>query len=133
MSLLKELEGKKIMGFGKSKQQPRKLMTHQQGRDPYAELKSNLHKKIVDELKDVTARDRDNTDVLIKRIEKIVEELITETGQHILRWDKVRITNTSCWCTDIISLKPATSWHSVKHFSPCSFASPPFGGFALDS
>jgi pilus assembly protein CpaF len=93
MSLLKELEGKKITGFGKTEQQPRKQIAHQQGRDPYAELKSNLHKKIVDELKDVTARDRDNTDVLIKRIEKIVEELMAQSGQHIPRWDKVRITN----------------------------------------
>ena len=93
MSLLKELENKKLnTNVSKGGKERANITPIHQGRDPYSELKSNLHKKIVDELKKMTASDKDNKEVLIKHIERLVDEFIQDSALHIPRWEKAKIT-----------------------------------------
>ena len=93
MSLLKELESKKLTSVvSKEAKERRNVTPIHSGRDSYSELKSNLHKKIVDELKNMKASDKDNKEVLIKHIENMVDKLIDDGDIHIPRWDKAKIT-----------------------------------------
>ncbi|MDD4568714.1 MAG: CpaF family protein [Tepidanaerobacteraceae bacterium] len=94
MSLLKELENKKLTAdVSKSGKERTNVTSIHSGRDPYSELKSTLHKKIVDELKKMAASDKDNKEVLIKQIEHIVDKLIEDSSLHIPRWDKAKIAS----------------------------------------
>ena len=80
MSLLKELENKKLItDVSKGAKERTNVTPIHSGRDPYSELKSTLHKKIVDELKKMTASDKDNKEVLIKHIEILVDELVQDS------------------------------------------------------
>jgi pilus assembly protein CpaF len=93
MSLLKELENKKLItDVSKGAKERTNVTPIHSGRDPYSELKSTLHKKIVDELKKMTASDKDNKEVLIKHIEHLVDELVQDSALHLPRLEKGKIT-----------------------------------------
>lgn len=93
MSLLEKLEFNKAERVGKVKDNSTKYPLVN-NRDPYAELKSTLHKKIVSKLKDMRAEEKENNELLNKRIEQLVEELINEeNASHIPRLDKMRIAS----------------------------------------
>lgn len=60
--------------------------------DPYEELKTELHKKVVDGLKDIQDEEKENNEALARHIEKLVEDILTgEEGKHIPRMDRARL------------------------------------------
>jgi len=106
VSLLEKLESKKaIVNSGRKDKKTAPSVTT--GRDPYAEIKTSLHKKIVSELKDVPAADKENNELMANRIEHLVEQLVTDDGgQYIPRLDKMRIAGEIV--DEIIAYGPIT-------------------------
>ncbi|MBM7855621.1 pilus assembly protein CpaF [Desulfohalotomaculum tongense] len=91
MSLLEKLESKKAAGNSPGEQTKHQSLSPT-GRDPYADLKAHWHKKVIAELKEIPAEDKENNEVLSKRIEQLVEQFIIEEGNsHIPRLDRLRI------------------------------------------
>ena len=89
MSLLKKLENKKA-AENANREDIGTISSHP-CRDPYAELKAELHIKIVDELKDIDSPENRDHQFMRKRIEQLVDTII-ETGENrIPRLDKMRI------------------------------------------
>lgn len=94
MSLLERLESKKTNGGGKREENKNSSPTpFPFNRDPYVQLKTELHKKIVAELKDVPVADKDNNEFMVKRIEQLVEEMLLSENNSIPRLDRMRIAN----------------------------------------
>ena len=61
-------------------------------RDPFAALKVELHKKVIAELADLPLEKRDRREQVAARIGDLVDRLIDESGQHISRAERLRIT-----------------------------------------
>ncbi|BCV23446.1 CpaF family protein [Gelria sp. Kuro-4] len=90
MSLLKRLESKRAAED--VHREERKTAPSHSGRDPYAALKTSLHKKIVDELKDIKAPEERDNALLAKRIEELVEAYLTSDGEsRIPRPERLKI------------------------------------------
>jgi len=88
MSLLERLEAQKAA----NKSRETEKETPPARNDPYKELKTELHKKVVAALKDVPGEEKENNEVLAKRIEQLVEEMLTEEeGEHVPRLDRLRL------------------------------------------
>lgn len=90
MSLLKRLESKRAAED--VNREERKTAPSHSGRDPYAALKAGLHKKVVDELKDIKASEERDNALLAKRIEELVENYLTSDGEsRIPRPERLKI------------------------------------------
>jgi pilus assembly protein CpaF len=88
MSLLARLEKQKTGGSSTGEISPRNLAPAK--KEPYEQLKNSIHKKIIDELKDIVI-DEENQDVLAVKIEEMVIKILDEEGEHISRPDRLRI------------------------------------------
>lgn len=88
MSLLARLEKQKTGGSSTGEISPRNLAPAK--KEPYEQLKNSIHKKIIDELKDI-AIDEENQDILAVKIEEMVIKILDAEGEHISRPDRLRI------------------------------------------
>ena len=88
MSLLARLEKQKTSGASHGESSSKNLVSVK--RDPYEQLKNNVHKKIIDELKDMVI-DEENQDTLALKIEEMVIRILDVEGEHIPRLDRLRI------------------------------------------
>ncbi|MTI82201.1 MAG: CpaF family protein [Firmicutes bacterium] len=91
MSLLEKLESKKAStNHTKDKKDSSSTPGN---RDPFALLKNNLHKKVIAQLKEIPAEEKDKNELLTKKIEQLVDQFINEDDEnsHIPRLDKMRI------------------------------------------
>ncbi len=88
MSLLARLEKQKTGGSSTGEISPRNLAPAK--KEPYEQLKNNIHKKIIDELKDIVI-DEENQDILAAKIEEMVIKILDEEGEHISRPERLRI------------------------------------------
>ena len=79
MSLLKKLESKKTDSSDIDTQEIRALSGH--FRDQYADLKNILHRKIIEELKDIRSHEKQDNEVMAKRIEQLVEKHINQDSE----------------------------------------------------
>ncbi|MGI6605183.1 MAG: CpaF family protein [bacterium] len=79
MSLLKRLESKRA--HADANVEERKLGHGHNVRDPYAQIKASLHKRVVSELKDSPAPESGNNELLVKRIEELVERYLVSEGE----------------------------------------------------
>lgn len=90
MSLLKKLESKKVPED--LNREERKMPQNHLRCDPYADLKVSLHKKVVDELKDLQSPEKQESEFMAKRIEQLVEQYLTSDGDNrIPRVDRLKI------------------------------------------
>jgi len=105
MSLLKKLEKNK-----KAQTQvyeEKSVFTSHGSGDPYAELKSDLHKKIVEELKNLKAQETQDNQFMAQRINELVEKFLAEgEGERIPRLDRMRIATEMV--DEIIGYGPIT-------------------------
>lgn len=92
MSLLKKLEISKKLAENINSEEKKGLFENA-GRDPYADLKTELHKKIVDELKELKTPEKEDKDFIRKHIEQMVESIIEADANHIPRLDRMRISD----------------------------------------
>ncbi|MGB9802890.1 MAG: CpaF family protein [Desulfofundulus sp.] len=60
-------------------------------KDPFQDLKIELHKKVIAELADLPQDEKDRRDSVAERIGDLVGRLIDESGQHVSRSDRQRI------------------------------------------
>lgn len=92
MSLLQKLETQRLTS---QKEEPEtKLAAALPKRDPYSELRIELHKKIVTALKDTSGKERSDDEFMAKRIEQLVEEFLSgEEHRQINRSDRARIAS----------------------------------------
>ncbi|MEW5953322.1 MAG: CpaF family protein [Bacillota bacterium] len=105
MSLLKKLEKHKSR---QEREERQKNVATPPQRDPYASLRAELHKKIISELKDMPARDRENSEFMTRRIEQLTSEMLSgEEQKHIPRLDRMRIAAELV--DEIIGYGPITS------------------------
>jgi pilus assembly protein CpaF len=90
VSLLKKLESKKVPED--LNREERKMPQNHLRCDPYADLKVSLHKKVVDELKDLQSPEKQESEFMAKRIEQLVEQYLTSDGDNrIPRVDRLKI------------------------------------------
>ncbi|MBO8137538.1 MAG: CpaF family protein [Desulfotomaculum sp.] len=91
MSLLEKLESRKAARSGSEKE--KRQASSSPNRDPYADLKASLHKKVISEMKEVSSEDKENNELLAKQIEQLVEKFIAEDEEssHLPRLDRMRI------------------------------------------
>lgn len=94
MSLLEKLEGAKIQKNLKEEDLKR-----------YNELKSRLHRSIVDELKDFKTED-ENREVLKGKIEEFVEAFLAKEGDYIPKADRQKIIQEMI--NEVIGFGPIT-------------------------
>jgi len=92
VSLLKKLEISKKLAENINSEEKKGLFENA-GRDPYADLKTELHKKIVDELKELKTPEKEDKDFIRKHIEQMVESIIEADANHIPRLDRMRISD----------------------------------------
>ncbi|NLI13851.1 MAG: CpaF family protein [Peptococcaceae bacterium] len=104
MSLLARLEKNKTGGPVMGESSPRSLTAAK--KDPYEQLKNNVHKKIIDELKDI-AIEEENQDILGAKIEEMVIRILDANGEPIPRADRLRIAKEIS--DDSIAFGPITS------------------------
>jgi len=90
MSLLKKLEkNKKVQTLS---YETKSVFTGHGSADPYTELKSDLHKKIVEELKNLKNQETRDNQFMAQRINELVEKFLAEgEGERIPRLDRMRI------------------------------------------
>lgn len=90
MSLLKKLEkNKKVQA---NVYEEKSVFTVHGGGDPYGELKSDLHKKIVEELKNLKTQETQDNQFMAQRINELVEKLLGENEEkRIPKLDRMRI------------------------------------------
>ena len=105
MSLLEKLEKHKSR---QERDERQKKISLPPQRDPYAALRGELHKKIISELKDIPAGDRENNEFMARRIEQLASEILSgEEQKHIPRLDRMRIASELV--DEIIGYGPITS------------------------
>ena len=90
MSLLKKLEDSKKLAEIVDIETKKGMNMN---RDPYSEIKVQLHKKIVDELKDLKTTEKQDNDFIRKHIEKLVNTSVEANAKHISRLDRMRISD----------------------------------------
>jgi len=89
MSLLARLEKQKTAQPERIEKQGKNLVSVK--KDPYEQLKTSIHKKIIDELKEMTGDHENSPDILAKKIEEMVLGILEKEGEHIPRLDRIRI------------------------------------------
>jgi len=104
MSLLARLEKQKAGGTVLGESSSRNLAAAK--KEPYEVLKNNIHKKIIDELKNAVI-DEENQDTLAVKIEEMVINFLDAEGAHIPRPDRLRIAKEIS--DDSIAFGPITS------------------------
>ncbi len=62
-------------------------------KDPFQDLKIDLHKKVIAELAELPQEKRDRREPVAERIGDLVGRLIDESGRHVSRSDRQRIIN----------------------------------------
>jgi pilus assembly protein CpaF len=101
MSLLARIEKQKAA----QPQMKEKIDTFK--KDPYESLKTSIHKRIIEDLKELAAADGENSqDDLALKIEKMVLELLENEENSIPRLDRLRIAKEIC--DDAIAFGPIT-------------------------
>lgn len=75
-------------------------------KDPYEQLKSTVHKKIIEELKEMVIDNENNPDSLAKKIEAMVLDILESEGEHFSRQDRQRIAKEIA--DDAIAFGPIT-------------------------
>ncbi|OPY55959.1 MAG: hypothetical protein A4E55_02279 [Pelotomaculum sp. PtaU1.Bin035] len=104
MSLLARLEKQKTYQTERNEKQEKNLAPAK--KDPYEQLKITIHKKIIEELKDL-ATDNDNSpEAFSSKIEETVLGILENEGEHIPRLDRMRIAKEIC--DDAIAFGPIT-------------------------
>lgn len=88
MSLLARMEKQKTSGASHSESSSKNLVSVK--KDPYEQLKNNVHKKIIDELKDMVI-DEENQDTLALKIQEMVISILDTEGEQVPRLDRLRI------------------------------------------
>ncbi|RKO66184.1 CpaF family protein [Desulfofundulus salinus] len=73
--------------------QPARQASSVSPKDPFQDLKVDLHKKVIAELADLPQEKRDRRESVAERIGDLVGRLIDESGQHVSRSDRQRIIN----------------------------------------
>jgi len=89
MSLLERLERQKAI-----KQENKNIPLKNQPcfkKDPYEKLKNDIHKKIIDELKELNASDQNTPEGMAHKIENMVLEILEQEEEQIPRLDRLRI------------------------------------------
>ncbi|MCL6635379.1 MAG: CpaF family protein, partial [Peptococcaceae bacterium] len=71
--------------------QPARQVSSAPPKDPFQDLKIDLHKKVIAELADLPQEKRDRREPVAERIGELVGRLIDESGQHVSRSDRQRI------------------------------------------
>ncbi|BAF59632.1 MAG: CpaF family protein [Pelotomaculum sp.] len=102
MSLLARLEKQKTLKTDKNEQLKPQAFTK---KDPYEQLKTAIHKKIIDELKDMPP-DEESSARLAEKIEKMVLDFLDNEGEQISRPDRLRIAKEIV--DDAIAFGPIT-------------------------
>ncbi|HOV79621.1 MAG TPA: CpaF family protein [Bacillota bacterium] len=74
-------------------------------KDPHEQLKTSIHKRIIEELKEL-AVDKDNPENLSTKIEEMVLDILKEEADHIPRLDRLRIAKEIA--DDAIAYGPIT-------------------------
>lgn len=88
MSLLQRLEKQKSRHHEQAEQQELSLTRRdlrQQNRGQLQELTLNLHKKVISKLNDTSEDSKENPDLLVQKIEALVNELLDEENENIAR------------------------------------------------
>ncbi|MCL6634260.1 MAG: CpaF family protein [Peptococcaceae bacterium] len=75
-------------------------------RDPYEQLKTAIHKKIIDELKEIDLKDENSPEPLAAKIEKMVLDLLENEAEQIPRLDRLRIAREIA--DDAVAFGPIT-------------------------
>ncbi|SHI34875.1 hypothetical protein [Desulfofundulus thermosubterraneus] len=70
--------------------QPARQASSAPPKDPFQNLKIDLHKKVIAELADLPQEKRDRRESVAERIGDLVGRLIDESGQHVSRSDRQR-------------------------------------------
>lgn len=92
MALLERLEAQRAEKTARDHEKEKEKV--QPNIDPYEELKSELHKKLVAGLKDVETEEKEDNELLASRIEQLVEEMLTEEdSKRIPRLDRLRLAS----------------------------------------
>ncbi|MTI83675.1 MAG: CpaF family protein [Firmicutes bacterium] len=92
MALLERLEAQRAEKTARDHEKEKEKV--QTNIDPYEELKSELHKKLVAGLKDVETEEKEDSELLASRIEQLVEEMLTEEdSKRIPRLDRLRLAS----------------------------------------
>jgi pilus assembly protein CpaF len=89
MSLLERLERQKTIKQEDKKNQLNSKPSFR--KDPYEELKNNIHKKIIDELKELNADEQNTPEAMADKIENMVLEMLEQEEKPIPRLDRLRI------------------------------------------
>lgn len=75
-------------------------------KDPYDQLKTHLHKKIIEELKDLSKESEPVTELSADRVEQKVGQLLDQEGDHVPRSERIRIAKELA--DDITGFGPIT-------------------------
>ncbi|MDD2444488.1 MAG: CpaF family protein, partial [Desulfotomaculaceae bacterium] len=102
MSLLARLEKQKLARVKPEKQAENRPMAP---KDPYEQLKSSIHKRIIEEMKEKPA-DKECPESLAVKIENMVVEILENESAQIPRMDKLRIAREIS--DDAIAFGPIT-------------------------
>ncbi|MDD4569789.1 MAG: CpaF family protein [Tepidanaerobacteraceae bacterium] len=92
MSLLKKLEISKKLAENVKAEKEKGLLVNI-SRDPYSDIKIKLHKKIIDELKDLKSPEKEDKDFIRKHIQQLVNSYIESDASHIPRLDRMKISD----------------------------------------
>lgn len=103
MSLLARLEKQKLTNTGISDNSSKNLVPAK--KDPYEQLKNSVHKRIIEELKDISIEE-ENPDSLSAKIEEMVIRILDNEGAQIPRLDRLRIAKEIS--DDAIAFGPIT-------------------------
>jgi len=104
MSLLARLEKQKTAQPERIEKQGRNTVSIK--KDPYGQLKTDIHKKIINELKEMAEDHENSPDMLSKKIEEMVLNILEKEGEHIPKLDRFRIAREIC--DDTIAYGPIT-------------------------
>lgn len=104
MSLLSRLEKQKASKTDSNEKKGKNLAPVK--KDPYEQLKTAVHKKIIEELKEISADNENNPDTLAVKIEEMVMGILENEGENIPRLDRLRIAKEIS--DDAIAFGPIT-------------------------
>ena len=93
MSLLERLQREKSIDVTDVKTQKTKKTSAPQKEDPYREIKSNIHSRIIEEIKTDSLRENDGDaeEQLEKEITSIVENILNEENNYITKNERQKI------------------------------------------
>lgn len=103
MSLLARLEQYKGGGMGGTRKQEKMNFGL---KDPYAQLKNLIHKKIIDELKEAPLEEDNDGDKIAAKIEKRVLEILAELEEPLSKTERQRLAREIA--DDAVAFGPIT-------------------------